>query len=51
MMPRFVKALVPLHGTQSIRLAVDWRGGRIRRVTLEYVRPHLLRRLLQAARR
>ncbi len=50
-MPRFVKALVPLHDTQSIRLVVDWRGGRIRRVTLEYVRPHLLRRLLEAARR
>lgn len=28
-MPRFVKALVPLHGTQSIRLVVDWRGGRL----------------------
>ena len=50
-MPRFVKALVPLHDTQSIRLAVDWRRGRIRRVTLEYVRPHLFRRLLEAARR
>ena len=50
-MLRFIKALVPLHDTQSIRLVVDWRGGRIRRVTLEYVRPHLLRRLLEAARR
>lgn len=50
-MPRFVKAQAPLHNTQSIRLVVDWRGGRIRRVTLEYVRPHLLRRLLEAARR
>ena len=50
-MPRFVKALVPLHGTQSVRLVVDWRGGRIRRVALEYVRPHLLRRLLHAAKR
>jgi len=50
-MPRFVKALVPLDGTKSVRLVVDWSGGRIRRVTLEYVRPHLLRRLLQAAKR
>ena len=50
-MPRFVKALAPLHGTQSVRLVVDWRGARIRRVRLEYVRPHLLRRLLGAARR
>lgn len=50
-MPRIVKTLVPLDDTQSIRLVVDWRGGRIWRVTLEYVRPHLLRRLLEAARR
>jgi hypothetical protein len=50
-MPRFVKVLVPLHGTQSIRVVVGWRGGRIRRVRLECVRPHLLRRLLEAARR
>lgn len=50
-MPQFVKALVPLHGTQSVRLVVDWRGARVRRVRLEYVRPHLLRRLLEAARR
>ena len=50
-MPRFVKALVPLHGTQSIRLVVDWRRARIRRITLEYVRPNLLRRLLHAVRR
>ena len=50
-MPRFVKALIPLYGTQSVRLIVDWRRGRIRRVRLEYARPHLLRRLLEAARR
>lgn len=50
-MPRFVNGLVPLHGSQSIRLVVEWSRGRIRRVALEYVRPHLLRRLLQAARR
>lgn len=50
-MPRLVKALVPLDNTKSIRLVVDWRRGGIRRVTLEYVQPHLLRRLLEAARR
>ena len=47
----FVTGTFPLHKTQSIRLVVDWRRGRIRRVTLEYVRPHLLRRVLEAARR
>jgi hypothetical protein len=50
-MPRFLKALLPLYGTHSVRLVVDWRSGRIRRVRLEYARPHLLRRFLDAARR
>jgi hypothetical protein len=50
-MPRFVKALVPLHGTQSMRVTVDWRKGRIQRVRLEYGRPHLPRRLIDAMRR
>jgi hypothetical protein len=38
-MPRFVKALVPLSGTQSVRLIVDVRRGRIRRVRLEVCTP------------
>ena len=50
-MPRFAKALVPLYGVQSLRVTVDWRKGGIRRVKLEYARPHLLRRSLDALRR
>jgi hypothetical protein len=36
---------------QSVRVTVAWQQGRIRRIKLEYVRPHLLQRLINAARR
>jgi hypothetical protein len=49
-MPRFVTRLVPLYGTQSLRVTVAWRNGRVRRIRLEYARPHLLRRLIEAVK-
>jgi hypothetical protein len=47
-MPRFVTRLVPLRGTQSLRVTVTWRRRRVRSVKFEYARPHLLRRLINA---
>jgi hypothetical protein len=47
-MPRFLTRLVPLHGTQSLRVTVTWRRGRVWGFKLEYARPHLLRRLIKA---
>jgi hypothetical protein len=50
-MPRLVNALLPFHQVQSVRVTVDWRRGRIQRVRLEYARPHLVRRILNALSR
>jgi len=36
---------------QSVRVTVAWQQGRIRRIQLDYVRPHLIQRLLNAAGR
>ena len=47
-MPRFMTRLVPLYGTQSLRVTVAWRKRRIQRFKLEYARPPLLRRLIEA---
>ena len=47
-MPRFLTRLLPLHGTQSLRVTVTWRKGRVRGVKFEYARPGLLRRLINA---
>jgi hypothetical protein len=49
-MPRFLTRLVPVHGTQSLRVTVTWRKRRVRAVKFEYARPHLLRRLINAMR-
>ena len=49
-MLRFMTRLVPLYGTQSLRVTVAWRRGRIQRIKLEYARPHLLRRLIEAVK-
>jgi hypothetical protein len=49
-MPRFLTRLVPLHGTRSMRVTVTWRKRRVRRFKFEYVRPHLLRRLINTLR-
>jgi hypothetical protein len=48
-MLRFLTRFAPLHGTQSVRITVAWRKQRVRRVKLEYARPHLVRRLIEAA--
>jgi len=50
-MPEFMTRLAPFHGTQSLQVTVTWRKARIRRVRFEYAKPHLIRRLLEAARR
>lgn len=47
-MPRFLSRLAPLYGTQSVRITVGWGKGRVRRIKVEYARPHLLRRLIEA---
>jgi hypothetical protein len=47
-MPRLLTRLVPLQGTQSLRVTVTWRKRRVRAVRFEYSRPHLLRRLINA---
>ena len=50
-MPRFLTRLVPLHGTQSLRVTVTWSKRRVRAVKFEYARPHVLRRLIDAMKR
>jgi hypothetical protein len=50
-MPRFVTRLAPGYGSKSLRVSVTWRKARIQRVSFEYSRPHLLRRLLEAVKR
>ena len=47
-MPRFLSRLAPLYGTQSVRITVGWGKGRVRRIRVEYARPHVLRRLIEA---
>ncbi len=47
-MPRFLSRLAPLYGTQSVRITVGWGKGRVRRIKIDYARPHLLRRLIEA---
>jgi len=49
--PRLITQLAPFHGTRSVRVTVTWRKARIQSVRLEYVRPHLLTRMLGAAKR
>ena len=49
-MPRFMTRLVPLYGSESLRVTVAWRKGRIQRIKLEYARPRLLRRLIEAGK-
>jgi hypothetical protein len=50
-MPRFMTRLAPLHGARSVRITVTWRKASIRRISLEYSKPHLIRRLLESLRR
>jgi hypothetical protein len=49
-MPRFVTRLAPFHGARSLRVTVTWRKARIQRISFDYAKPHLLRRLLEGAR-
>ena len=50
MVRSLMRRLTPLYGSQSLRVTVAWRKGRIRRLKVEYARPHLLRRLIEALR-
>ncbi len=50
-MRRLVRRFAPFRGTESLRLTVSWRGTRVRRVKLEYLKPHMLRRVVEAVRR
>jgi hypothetical protein len=50
-MPRFITRLAPLYGARSLRISVTWRKAAIRRISLEYSRPGLARRLLESLRR
>jgi hypothetical protein len=49
-MPRFITQLAPFHGTRSLRVTVTWRKARIRRISFDYAKPHLVRRLLEGAK-
>ncbi len=48
---RLATLAIPLFGTRTVRVTVTWRRGRIRRFRIEYVRPNLLRRLLDSLKR
>jgi hypothetical protein len=50
-MPRFITRLAPFHGTQSLRVTVTWQKAGVRRISFDYARPHVLRRLLESLRR
>jgi hypothetical protein len=47
---RFLRRLPGPHAVRSARVAVTWQRGRIRRIRIEYVRPHLIRRLINFLR-
>ena len=47
-MARFLTTSLPVRTVKSVRITVDWRKGRIRRIKVEYGKMHLTRRLLQA---
>jgi len=49
-MPLFLSKSLPPRAVKSVRITVDWRKERIRRIKVEYGKVHLLRRLLQALR-
>ena len=49
-MARFLRRPPGAHAVHSARVTVVWQRGRIRRIKLEYVRPHLIRRLINAVR-
>ena len=44
------RRFIPLYGTESLRVTVAWRRGRVQRLKFEYARPHLLRRLIDAVK-
>ncbi len=50
MVRSLTRRFVPLYGSQSLRITVAWRKGRIWRFKFEYARPHLLRRLIDAVK-
>jgi hypothetical protein len=50
LMARFPKHLPGLHAMRHVRVTVAWQRGRVRRIRLEYERPHLVRRLINAVR-
>jgi hypothetical protein len=46
-----INRLAPSRGTQAVRVTVTWRKARISRISIEYAKPHLLRRLLEGLRK
>jgi hypothetical protein len=46
-----IKRLAPFRGTQAVRVTVTWRKTRISRISVEYAKPHLLRRFLEGLRK
>ena len=49
-MIRFVARLLPPYAIQSVRVTVAWRKRRIRRIRVEYVKPRLIRRLIESVK-
>jgi hypothetical protein len=49
-MARLLRRLPGPHAVRSARVTVSWERGRVRRIRVEYVRPHLIRRLINAVR-
>jgi hypothetical protein len=49
-MIRFVKRRARRRSIRTTRVTVAWQRGRVRRIKLEYVRPHLIRRVYNAVR-
>jgi len=47
-MARLIRRLGPPYAVRSVRVTVDWRKRRIRKIYVEYGKHHLLRRWLEA---
>ena len=49
-MTRTLARLLPPYAVRSVRITVDWRKGRIRRLRVEYRKQPLLRRVINMVR-
>jgi len=50
LMRRLLRRRRDARAVQSARVTVAWQEGRVRRIQLEFVRPHLIQRLINTVR-